>query len=457
MLFQGLGVSQGTARGPVRHVTGIEDADRFQSGDILVTRITDPTMVSMMAKAGAIVCEVGGLTSHPSIVSREMGTPCVVRVGNGLSALKEGVIVEVDGSAGTVRLVDDDASPNDTDVDGFLVAAVSGNGEMDYETFSDVVSWDRYDPLIAEPWTRRIMGMIKDWDKSGFSPKQFGDASPSVSELRANMFFNLAMAKHSSISAEERLAMFTFYSDALKALVPDDPYGHSSNRRHTKMEQQEFVAETVEGSPEDARALGRLVNACYHFAHALYSDMHPCVVYDNYGPYDVSDSGKNNSIVVKRFRNLAQREVWPEASPFSFDDIQVVAVYEGVRMTVDTCSHVQYIGDPVQGLRRYALLVDGNPVSIEEVDGLSEQIESVAMNVFQKYKLMDLEEKKRLYCFQKSYSYRDVYAALGQDWQPSQEILDAMKDKPLYDYQWPADKKAADDLLRRILDPRVDL
>ncbi|MEK7618934.1 MAG: PEP-utilizing enzyme [Patescibacteria group bacterium] len=101
-ILKGIGVSRGSAEGIVRIVNGLEDSDRFREGDILVTRITDPTMVSMMARAGAIVCDIGSMTSHPSIVSREMGIPCVVNTKPGTKVLTDGTRVCVDGTTGEI-------------------------------------------------------------------------------------------------------------------------------------------------------------------------------------------------------------------------------------------------------------------------------------------------------------------------------------------------------------------
>ncbi len=103
-ILKGLGTSPGTARGKVRIVSGPKDENRFLEGEILVTRITDPTMVLMMNRAAAIVCDIGGQTSHPSILSREMGIPCVVATKNATTALKNGQDVEVDGKTGEVFL-----------------------------------------------------------------------------------------------------------------------------------------------------------------------------------------------------------------------------------------------------------------------------------------------------------------------------------------------------------------
>jgi phosphoenolpyruvate synthase/pyruvate phosphate dikinase len=102
VLLTGVAASQGIARGKVKIVSGIQDAPSFEEGSILVTHITDPTMVMMMAMASAIICDIGGIASHPAIVSREMGIPCIVNTTNGTKVLQDGQGVVVDGTRGEV-------------------------------------------------------------------------------------------------------------------------------------------------------------------------------------------------------------------------------------------------------------------------------------------------------------------------------------------------------------------
>ena len=104
-ILKGIGVSEGIAEGIVRVVKSDANTESFNDDDVLVARITDPTMVAMMARSAAIVCDIGGMTSHPSIVSREMGLPCVVATGSATEILKDGTKVKVDGTKGEVYLI----------------------------------------------------------------------------------------------------------------------------------------------------------------------------------------------------------------------------------------------------------------------------------------------------------------------------------------------------------------
>ena len=113
LIAKGLGVSKGKAIGIVRIVTKDSPMRNFAENEILVAHITDPTMVSLMNKAKAIVCNIGGRTSHPSILSREMGIPCIVsakcvKTGKGITEiLSDGQEIMIDGTSGEIHNLGD--------------------------------------------------------------------------------------------------------------------------------------------------------------------------------------------------------------------------------------------------------------------------------------------------------------------------------------------------------------
>ena len=63
-------------------------------------------MTPIMAKAGAIITDLGGVTSHAAIVCRELGIPCITGTQNGTKILKKGMEVLVDASKGVVLKVE---------------------------------------------------------------------------------------------------------------------------------------------------------------------------------------------------------------------------------------------------------------------------------------------------------------------------------------------------------------
>lgn len=102
VLLLGSAASPGIASGTAIIVKNLKDLDKVKSGNVLVTKMTNPDMVVSMQKSVGIVTDEGGMTSHAAIVSREMGIPAVVGTGNATSKLKEGEIVTVDGTNGKI-------------------------------------------------------------------------------------------------------------------------------------------------------------------------------------------------------------------------------------------------------------------------------------------------------------------------------------------------------------------
>jgi phosphohistidine swiveling domain-containing protein len=103
--FSGQTAQPGFATGVVKIIIRAKDMGKMQKGDILVSIATDPDVVPAMKKAAAIITEQGGITSHAAIVSRELGTPCIIGTKIATKILKDGDIVEVDANKGTVRKI----------------------------------------------------------------------------------------------------------------------------------------------------------------------------------------------------------------------------------------------------------------------------------------------------------------------------------------------------------------
>ena len=105
-LLTGIGSSPGISSGPIRIITNLDHLDKVVSGDILVTKMTTPDMVPAMKRAGGIITDEGGMTSHASIVSRELGVPAIVGTKSATTSLEDGLIVTMDGNLGTVTMGD---------------------------------------------------------------------------------------------------------------------------------------------------------------------------------------------------------------------------------------------------------------------------------------------------------------------------------------------------------------
>ncbi|MSP12896.1 MAG: hypothetical protein EXR62_08055 [Chloroflexi bacterium] len=97
--------SPGTVRGPACVVHSPDEAGKLQKGEILIAETTSPPWTSMFATAAAIVTDVGGILSHCAIVAREYRIPAVVGTGIATTVIHDGQMLEVDGTAGEVRIL----------------------------------------------------------------------------------------------------------------------------------------------------------------------------------------------------------------------------------------------------------------------------------------------------------------------------------------------------------------
>jgi len=94
-LASGEAVGDGIVSGKARILLSPAHGDALLEGEIIVTDITSPDWDPLLKKAGGIVTNKGGRTSHASIVARELGVPAVVGTGNGTEAIKDGDMITV--------------------------------------------------------------------------------------------------------------------------------------------------------------------------------------------------------------------------------------------------------------------------------------------------------------------------------------------------------------------------
>lgn len=102
-VLRGVPASPGRVTGPVRLVHAEPDFHRIESGDIVVCPGTRPSWSVIFPLIGGLVADAGGALSHPAIIAREYGVPAAVAVVGATDTLRDGEIVTLDGSEGTVR------------------------------------------------------------------------------------------------------------------------------------------------------------------------------------------------------------------------------------------------------------------------------------------------------------------------------------------------------------------
>lgn len=106
VVVKGLPASPGSAAGKAHIILDPAQIAEFKDGEILVTTMTAPDWVPAMKKAKAIVTDAGGMTCHASIVSRELGIPCIVgtksRSVEATTTIEDGMEITVDATNGIV-------------------------------------------------------------------------------------------------------------------------------------------------------------------------------------------------------------------------------------------------------------------------------------------------------------------------------------------------------------------
>ena len=91
--------------GKARVISSIAELKTMRVGEVLIVPSTSVDFVSAMKMSIAVVTDVGGITSHAAIISRELEKPCVVNTEIATRVFKTGDKVEVDAIKGIVSKI----------------------------------------------------------------------------------------------------------------------------------------------------------------------------------------------------------------------------------------------------------------------------------------------------------------------------------------------------------------
>ncbi len=103
--LKGISAQRGITKGRAKIILSYDDFKKFKEGDILIANNTMPEYMPIIRKAKAIVTEIGGITCHAAIVSRELKKPCIIGVKNATNIIKDGDEVEVDADEGIIKIL----------------------------------------------------------------------------------------------------------------------------------------------------------------------------------------------------------------------------------------------------------------------------------------------------------------------------------------------------------------
>ena len=105
VVCEGRAIGHKIGAGVAKVLKGVEQMDKIQPGDVLVTDMTDPDWEPIMKKASAIVTNRGGRTCHAAIIARELGIPAVVGCGNATASIENGDKITVSCAEGDTGFI----------------------------------------------------------------------------------------------------------------------------------------------------------------------------------------------------------------------------------------------------------------------------------------------------------------------------------------------------------------
>ena len=104
--MRGIPGSPGEVEAAVFVVERVEQFKDFPRGEILVARTTNPAWTPLFYQAAGLITDSGGPLSHGAVTAREMALPAVMAVAGATTRLKSGQRVRLNGTAGSVELLD---------------------------------------------------------------------------------------------------------------------------------------------------------------------------------------------------------------------------------------------------------------------------------------------------------------------------------------------------------------
>jgi pyruvate,water dikinase len=103
--FVGVPGAPGVAEGPARVIFSDTQLGEVRPGEILVCPTTSVSWTTSFSLIKGVVCDRGGILSHPAVVSRQYGLPCVLNTFTATSKIKTGQRIRVDGTQGAVYIL----------------------------------------------------------------------------------------------------------------------------------------------------------------------------------------------------------------------------------------------------------------------------------------------------------------------------------------------------------------
>lgn len=259
----------------------------------------------------------------------------------------------------------------------------------------------------------------------------------SPSSFRACFYFTILEYQQSDHGRKDAAREVFDYLDAvLRVMFIRDYWCSKQNVIHSDAEIDTLMDRLAfaEANTEDARVIARLGNAASAMSYVLYRDFYMSESFDVFGPYDVSKHlGPHHTLVVRTYPKMRPVELWPETAGLACNDVTLYLSYENVGMTCEFIgAHTQYTGDTIGGLRRWAIEVDGAPVTdIAEAKRLMQYLGEKTVSYWGLYEGMSRDDLQEKFLEWMGYALKPLFDRAGMDWRPTEAMRENLIGKPV--------------------------
>ncbi len=290
-------------------------------------------------------------------------------------------------------------------------------------------------PLWYDLWITEICKMMDRLDLDNKSYQEIKHLLPTTSNLVAILQKIVPCWRGYVIkNPKEVQRVVNFVARMLMEARPEDPFGEAKNPCLNEKEVAEVINRTPwqNANPEIAKNLGRLITSAGSLVHGFYNDVVTDYGWDAYGPFDIIVDGEKRQLLIRHFPDM-QPDLWPNEFLSSVKEVKIFQVYKGVEWKIGCvgCHTIVVSGNPIDGLEKFALEVDGKFVDTDVARTLIEEFAVKAEKIYREIRSMSFEDLKKKVILQECYQLNKLFTEAGIDWHPTSEMYERVKDKEL--------------------------
>src|SRR3989344_2187956 len=298
------------------------------------------------------------------------------------------------------------------------------------------IDFYRFFPMWYDIWVGRIAKCIRALDLQNKSFKEIKHLLPTPSNMRAMLIKIIATyPAWREKKVKDTKLVTDFLARMLIECCPKDPFAISTNPFHNEDEVKKIISNISlsQSEIEDARLLGKLNTAAGSLVHGIYNDVVTDFAWDVYGPYVLEKDEEQYTMLIRHFPDLNPKELWPLEFLSRTKELVIYNLYQGVTWEISAvgCHTISKIGNPVEGMKLFAVYGDGKLLSETEIKNLVVELSEKAEKIYKKIRSMNFEELKEKVMLQVCYQLKKLFVEAAVDWKPTGEMIERIKDRPL--------------------------